>query len=170
MPIYARKKTGDYSTAPEGLWSAVCVDVVDLGIVKTSFGEKPQIKIVFQLEERDPKTDKRFLVSRRFTPSLHEKASLRQILSAWRGRQFTADEVVEFDVERLIGANAQVQVMHAIGDEGQVWANVAAVVPPLKNTVKLVAENYIREIDRPKEYGKHADGNKAADDSEWAPF
>ena len=33
MPIYAKQKSGDFVPAPEGLWPAVCVDVVDKGMV-----------------------------------------------------------------------------------------------------------------------------------------
>ena len=59
MPIYARKKETEFSPAPEGLWPAVCVDVVDLGIVQTPFGPQEKIQIRWQLEEKDPKTGRR---------------------------------------------------------------------------------------------------------------
>src|SRR5437762_9521613 len=80
MPIYARKKETEFSPAPEGLWPAVCVDVVDLGIVQTPFGPQEKIQIRWQLEEKDPKTGKRYLIVQKYTPSLHEKSKLRRVL------------------------------------------------------------------------------------------
>jgi len=165
MPIYARKPKGNYATAPEGLWPAVCVDVVDLGITKTPWGDAPQIKIVWQLEEKDPETDKRFVVQRRFTPSLGERSNLRKCLEAWRGRKFTKDEQEEFDIEKLLGANCQVQIIHNVKAEGETWANVQAIVPPAKNSTKLRAEDYTREIDRAKQYESHPDGKEPGDDA-----
>lgn len=170
MPIYVRKKEGDYSVAPEGLWDAVCVDVFDLGIVDTPWGAQVKIEITWQLSEVDPKTGKRFLIFQRYTPSLHEKSRLRPMLEAWRGRKFTKDEEREFDIEKLIGANCQLQVVHSIKDEGRVYANVQAVVPPARNGVKLHPDNYTRKIDREKQYENHANGNGHSHDDESTPF
>jgi hypothetical protein len=36
-----------YPPAPEGLHHGVCVDIVDLGIVETSFGPKPKWMLVW---------------------------------------------------------------------------------------------------------------------------
>lgn len=47
-----------------------------------------------------------FQVSRRFTASLHEKSALRAFLKAWRGRDFTPDELAAFDLKKLLGAPA----------------------------------------------------------------
>ncbi len=159
MPIYARKKESEYTVAPEGLWPAVCVDVFDLGLVDTQFGKQEKIEITWQLEERDPETKKRFLIFQRYTPSLHEKSRLRPMLEAWRGRKFTKDEEREFDIEKLLGANCQLQVIHHIKDEGKTYANVQAVVPPAKGTTKLRPEDYTRKIDREKQYEKSPNGN-----------
>src|ERR1700753_4211749 len=101
MPIYASKK-GDFDPAPEGLWPAVCCDVVDLGIVDWGFGPQVKIKICWQLEEEDPKTGERVFVSQTFTPSLHEKSKLRPILEAWRGKKFDKSELKQFDIEKLL--------------------------------------------------------------------
>ena len=165
MPIYARKPKSNYATAPEGLWPSVCVDVADLGLKETQWGPKPKIRITWQLEERDPESKKRFLVWREFTPSLGQKSHLLPILEAWRGRRFTKDELEEFDIENLLGANCQVQIIHNISDDGGIWANVQAVVPPAKGSVKLRAEDYTREIDRAKQYESHPDGKEPGDDA-----
>ena len=163
MPIYARKKEVEYDPAPEGLWPAVCVDVFDLGIQDYGFGPQEKIEITWQLEEKNAKTGKRFQVAQRYTPSLHEKSRLRPMLEAWRGRKFTKDEEREFDIEKLLGANCQLQIIHNVRDEGRTYANVQAVVPQAKGTTKLRPEEYIRRIDREKNFEAHPDGNANAD-------
>ncbi len=172
MPIYARKKESDYSTPPEGLWPAVCVDVFDLGLVQTPFGEQVKIEITWQLEERDTKTDKRYLISQRFTPSLHEKSKLRPLLESWRGRKFTKDEEKEFDIEKLLGACCQLQLVHNIKDEGRTYVNVQACVPYPRNTARISAEGYTRRIDREKHYENHPNGNgfDAKEEDFYVPF
>jgi hypothetical protein len=140
---------GDYTPAPEGLHQAVCIDVVDLGIKATQWGDKHKVQIRWALEERDPKTDRAFLVTSQYTMSLHKKAQLRQQLEAWRGRKFTEEELKGFDLEKLIGVNCQLQVVHNLGDEGSVFANVQAVVPLGKGMAKLpIPEGYVRVADR----------------------
>lgn len=145
MPIYAKKK--EYEVPPAGLHAAVCVDVVDLGIVQGNYGPQVKIKIVWQLAETNKK-GYRFLVSQRYTPSLHKKSKLRPILESWRGRPFSPEEEKLFDIESVLRANCQLSITHNITDES-VYANVSAVVPAARNAEKLVAENYTREIDRP---------------------
>lgn len=148
MPIYASKTIID--PVPEGLWPAVCCDVVDMGIVDWGFGPQVKIKICWQLEEINPKTGKRYLVSQAYTPSLHEKSKLRPILESWRGKKFTKDELKKFDIEKLIGACCQLSITHNIKDGGETYANVQAAVPPARNAGKIyVEDDYVRFKDRP---------------------
>ena len=55
---------------------------------------------------------KPFLISRRYSLSLHEKSSLRRDLESWRGRAFTQEELRGFDLEVLIGVGCLVSVVH----------------------------------------------------------
>ena len=147
MPIIARDNRKEFSPAPEGLHQAVCVDVVDLGMVTSQYGEKHKVRLVWQIEEVDER-GKRFLVMQQYTLSLNEKAVLRHHLEAWRGRKFTAEELEGFDLEKLIGVNAQLQIVHNLGAKGGVFANVQAVVPISKSMTKMRAEDYVRVQDR----------------------
>lgn len=130
-------------TAPAGLHQAVCVDVIDVGQKQTPWGEKPKIVVRWQLPAKDPDGN-RHLVQKWYTKSLHEKAALRGDLEAWRQREFTAQELKAFDVEKLIGANCQVLIVHKKGTDGKTWANVQAITPPSKGQ-KLGAVGYNRE-------------------------
>jgi hypothetical protein len=149
----------EFTPAPEGLHHAVAVDVVDLGLVQSQFGTKPMLKIVWQLDAENPTNGKRFMVSQRFTQSLHKKSKLRPMLEAWRGKKFTDDELKGFDPEVLVGANCQVQVVHNIGDEGTTYANVQAVVPAPRGAVKMRPENYVRIKDRVEDDEHNGNGH-----------
>ena len=147
MAIYAKAPESKYVLAPEGLHAAVCCDVVDHGQVDTPFGKKYQIEICWQLEEAID-TDRgriRPVVRQRYTNSLHEKAKLRGVLETWRGRKFTKDELGGFDLEKLLGASCQIQVIHNDSDDGQTFANVNAVIPLGKGMPKVTVDPaYVR--------------------------
>lgn len=154
MAIIARAPESKFAPAPEGLHQAVCVDVHDIGLQKTPWGEKHKVLLVWQIEQVNEDTGKRFDVRNFYTLSLSEKANLRRDLECWRGRKFTEDELAGFDLEKLLGANCQLQIVHNLGDEGKTYANVQAIVPfNAKLGPKLQAAEYVRMKDRAKQQG-----------------
>lgn len=173
MPIYATYEPKKYTVAPEGLFPAVCVDVVDMGMRRNKLSGKDQHKcrIAWQLEEKDPETGFRYVVSGFYTLSLNPKSTLSGILEAWRGKPFTDAERTKFDVEKLIGKPCQVQIVHRAGMEGQVFCNVQAVVPLGKGmTAPRADENYVRVKDRAPDtiasaFGYDATGKKVEDEN-----
>lgn len=151
MPIYASAGSGTkFQPAPAGTHAAVCCDVVDLGVVETTWqGEtkrKHMIRICWQIDEaRDD--GKPYLLMKRFTLSLHEKAALRHDLESWRGRAFTDAELAQFDVEAVIGKGCLINVVHR-DSKGDTFANVAAIMPLPKGMVAPVVRDYVRVVDR----------------------
>ena len=97
MPIMAKAPESNFNPAPEGLHSAVCADVVELGTEVNQFngGLQEKVRIVWQLDAMDPQTQRRYEASQKYTLSLHEKAKLTGHLEAWRGRKFTAEELTD---------------------------------------------------------------------------
>ena len=170
MAIFARAG-GDFTPAPAGTHAAVCVDVVDLGMVTSEFAgiKKTQhkIKIVWQIDEtRDD--GKPFDVSQRYTLSLHSKATLRRELESWRGRAFTEEELKEFDVETVIGAGAMLNVIHNFR-EGKTYANVTGVMRLMKGIATPTLRDYVRVCDRQKPSEMDYDDPNAYPDDE-VPF
>ena len=157
--------------APEGLHHAVCVDFIDLGEMETPWGKKPKCRIYWQVDALNPENNERFLVTNTYTASLNEKANLRHHLEAWRGRKFTEKELQGFDTEQLIGANCQIQVIHVPSkkDPGVKFANIQAIVPIGRNTVKIGPENYVRVKDRVGQNGEEA-AAPAEDAEDVVPF
>lgn len=151
--MIVRKSGGDFKPCPAGTHAAVCVDVVDLGMLPGFDGKvQHKIKIVWQVDElRDD--GKPFAVSKRYTPSLHEKASLRKDLEAWRNQQFTDEELDGWDLENIIGAPAMLQVVH-VTKNGKIFANIQAIMrlPKMMSAPRM--RDYVRVKDRPVETDK----------------
>jgi len=136
----------DRELIPEGLHSAVCYAVVDLGNqwkegssngqswakwteCITLLWEVPKFRDEFEGDDRP------MVASREFTLSLHKKANLRPFLQGWRGKSFSSEELAGFDISKLIGVSCQLQIIH---NEAGTWANVTAAMPATK---KLTPEN-----------------------------
>lgn len=169
MPIIAT--AGDsksFTPAPAGVHQAVCVDVIDKGILEVTYAGKTKkqhkISVAWQLDELR-EDGKRFLVYKRYTLSLNEKATLRKDLESWRGKPFTRDEEMGFDVEKLLGVNCMVNIQHNTKGEST-YANVVAIMPvpkALKSNV-LAAVDYIREQDRTETSGEPESGGEMLDE------
>lgn len=179
MPIIATASK-PYTLHPAGLAQCVCVDVVDLGMVEVpAYSDKEKaraprkahkINIIWQSEELDEQGEP-IQLRRRYTCSLDKKASLRRDLDSWRGRPFTEEELRGFDLERLLGANCFINVIHE-QREDKTFANVASISPLRKGVVQIAAKNYVRVKDRPVEGQPHADdpGPTAPEDDDVVPF
>jgi len=166
MAIIAKAGGGNFIPAPAGTHSSVCVDVVDLGILEVNFGKEHKkqhkIRVVWQIEEVMG-DNKPYIVQKRYTLSLHEKASLRKDLESWRGRAFTPEELEGFDVETVIGAPCLLNVIHAVKD-GSTYANITSIMRLPKSMQAIKQRDYIRVIDRAPEDQTVQDGSEP-----WMP-
>ena len=157
---------GDFKRVPPGAYIGRCFSLVDLGTQLSvgQFGEKMQhkIKLGWELfgEEEDgtPLTimvdgkEMPLTISKSYTVSLHEKASLRKDLAAWRGKDFTEDQAKAFDVAILLGTFCMVNVTQS-ENNGKVYSNVAGLTPipgALRNSKPApVHANVMFDLDAP---------------------
>ena len=166
MPIIAKVGEG-FVLCPAGTHDAVSVDVEDLGMVETEYaGEKKKqhkVRIIWQVDELQD-NGKAHQAAKRYTLSLHEKASLRKDLESWRGRPFTASELEGFDLENLIGAGAFLNVIHE-SKNGKTYDNIASIMRLPKNTKAPDIVSYTRVCNRkPQE-----ESVTTVDNETWAP-
>lgn len=123
-----------YELAPAGNHLGVCWQVVDLGTQTTSYEgtEKlvRKVMIGWELPEETMGDGKPFVVSKRYTFSVHEKATFRKHLESWRGKKFTEEDFGEegFDIRNLIGKACFVNVVHSQGTD-RVYANIESIAP-----------------------------------------
>lgn len=124
--------TRTFEPVPEGLHNAVLVDVVDLGEVTTRFGTRPMVRFVWETEQRRDDGSP-FLVFKRYTHSLHEKANLFKDLRSWKIVDLQPAAIENgIDSDSMLGASCQLLVQHSEND-GKTYANVMAVAPAQKH-------------------------------------
>ena len=139
MLIARATQTSTFKPVPPGSHLARCYRIIDLGTQKTIFnGESKFIKkVMFQFEvhsEDDDgplKTDKGepMSISKNYTLSLSDKAVLRADLEAWRGREFTREELQGFELKNVLGAWCLITVTRATGNDGREYTNITGVSP-----------------------------------------
>ena len=113
MSLIARaSEGGTFTPVPPGMHLARCYRVVDLGTQKSEYlgqvKNLPKIMIQFEVHSEDdngnalvtPKGEP-MTISKNFTLSLAEKATLRKDLVSWRGREFTNDELNGFELKNI---------------------------------------------------------------------
>jgi hypothetical protein len=151
MPIIAKKEKSNFQPCPEGLFPAICCDVVDKGMQETQWGSKHKIQLRWLVAAKPQRDDKKpHMISKSYTLSLHEKANLRLMLEVWRGRKFTEQETEGFDIEQLIGAPCQIQVaQEASRQSGDVYAFPQVVLKAVKGAPLVPIGDYVRECNRP---------------------
>jgi hypothetical protein len=131
------ESSGDFETAPEGTHVARCLSIVDMGMQVSTFTDpktgKPKppqhkVRLAFELCYERDQQDRPFVVSKQYTVSMHEKASLRKDLESWRGKSFSKEELEAFDLANLVGKSCMVTVKHASSADGtRTYANIAAI-------------------------------------------
>jgi hypothetical protein len=136
-------KTGGSSSnfipVPTGMHLARCYRIIDLGTQESTYmGNVKQLhKAMFQFEvhsedaqgnptvtsKGDPMT-----VSKNFTVTLADKASLRKDLQTWRGKDFTKEELDGFELKNVLGQWAMLSVVET-QNNGNTYTNIATINP-----------------------------------------
>jgi hypothetical protein len=149
MPIYATRNEGSkFEQTPEGLWPGVCCDVVDLGMQPTQWGEKHKVQFRWLLDARPKRADQKpYMITKRYTLSLHEKSNLYQMLSVWLGKATVAGP--RFDLESLVGRQCQIQVAQETGNDGETYSFPQVIMKPATKRIVPVPDDYVRVQDRP---------------------
>jgi hypothetical protein len=130
MAIILKEKVGQQVSA--GTHIAVCHRIALIGTQPdTGFGEREKLVIFWEIPgetiEFDGKTMPMGLskiYSLGTSGGMNKKSALRQDLAAWRGRDFTKDELEGFTLNAILGKACQVTVEH--NEEGR--AKVSRVV------------------------------------------
>jgi hypothetical protein len=129
---------GNFEPAPAGTHIGICYRVIDLGTQETTYnGEKKsarRVLISWELPNEKMADGKPFTISNTYTWSMHEKATLRKHLEAWRGQAFTDADFrgpTAFDVRNILGKACTLVVVHAQKGD-RTYANVTSVGKAMK--------------------------------------
>lgn len=146
MAIYAENKGGgDYAPMESGVYVARCVQLIQIGTITENINgeEKTQHKVRFGFEFplekkvfREENGEQPYFLSKEYSLSMHEKASLRKDLENWRSKKFTEEEAKRFDVTNLIGVPCTINVVHKVGkSNGKTYAEIGSISPLMKGTL-----------------------------------
>ena len=107
-----------------GIYAGTCYQIVDMGtrdeVYNGETSKKTQVIITFEVTEAlEPNNNevqmqdgRPFAVSGTYTASLFEQAKLHQHLVSWRGKAFIEEELQGFDMSKLLGCTARIEVAH----------------------------------------------------------
>ena len=134
--VLQSKVGGDFKPHPEGIHPALCVDLIDLGLVESEWqGQRRlvnKVRLVFETEQRG-EDGRNCIITKTFTASLHPKAKLSDFVGKWRGRPVVPGESI--DLSKLIGANCTLVISHQQNLVGRTYASIDAVSKPTKRLV-----------------------------------
>lgn len=156
MSLTASGNSGSsFEPIPAGTYAAVCYMLVDLGMQETEYkGTKKtsqKCQIGWEIPELTMQTDGEDVprvISKRYTVSLNERAALRQDLAAWRGRDFTEEELAGFDLRNVVGAPCLIQINHQ-DVNGKTYSNIQSIMamPRGMEKPKPTGKKIIYDID-----------------------
>ena len=150
--IITQPKKKEYELAPEGMISAVCVDVIDvgkaMGLEADEYGRylvpsknktykaKARCKFVFELKDKmedgRPFTQYIDMPASLYKPQPGQSgqtAKMRDYLDNW-GIELPAEMPAEFDLkDLLLGKQATLRIKHEPDAQGRVWANISSINP-----------------------------------------
>ncbi len=113
----------------------ICYMCVDLGTSLSEFDGKMKRQVLLGFElpdfEESSKVDGRDVTYRRTinkfaTLSMNEKATLRKMLEAWRGKVFTDEEIKSYDLFSVVGQTALINIVHKMSN-GQPKADIGSI-------------------------------------------
>jgi hypothetical protein len=130
MGLIAKNEVGEKGVIPAGTHVARCYGIIDLG---TQYSEKfgrwaNKIMVQFELPADLTDDGRPSIISKKYTLSLNDKASLRKDLESWLGRAVTTNEERDgFALGSMLGAVCLLSILHSENAE-KTYAYVAGVM------------------------------------------
>jgi len=140
LTVKASGSASAFKPVPPGMHLARCYRIIDLGTQRVVWQgtEKQQPKVMIQFEVHSEDADGAPLVtdsgepmsiSKNFTASLGENATLRADLENWRSKAFTREELEGFQLRNVLGAWAMLSVVTDVGNDGNQYTNIKSINP-----------------------------------------
>jgi hypothetical protein len=159
MPIYATKpESTEFAKVEPGTYMARCFSMIEIGHIDTEFNGKKKhdhkVMLTWELPEelavfKEGNPPEPYVVSKTYTLSMYEKATLRKDLESWRGQGFTELEAAKFDIMKLLGVPCLLTITHKPkhSDPTQMFVEVSSIAklmkgqecPPQINPTKVLS-------------------------------
>lgn len=150
---------GDYESLQPGRYKATCYKIIDAGTRMESYqgGAERKRTLVYlyweashiQMGEDGEEfwddiamSDGRpFSISKKYTASLNDNATLHLDLKSWRGKPFSADDLKAFDIANLLGKTCELEVIGYQKPDGSDGVAVEGVYKPDGGVKSVKTEN-----------------------------
>lgn len=134
MSLMVSEKSNSNKIPPlaDGTYPAVCYLLADIGMQYNARFERKNRQVVLGWEivgetvTIDGKEKPRTFYNT-YTASLDAKSKLRATLKAWRGRDFTPDELKQFDLRNICGVPCFLTLTTTVKDDGTQYSSLAGV-------------------------------------------
>ena len=147
MGLMAKQSGVQYEPIPEGMHKAICYGVIDIGTQHNPMYDNHTHKVIIIFEMPDARIniegeDKPRAISKEYTLSLHAKSVLRKDMESWRGKKFKDEELEGYDLKKLLGIPANLQVMHQKSKKsGNLYHTIETIIPVDGKVTKVKTEN-----------------------------
>jgi len=140
MGLVAKAEEGSsFIPVPPGMHLARCYRIVDLGTQESTYmgnvKHVPRVLFQFEVHSEDSQgqplvtsNGEPMTVSKTFTLSLAEKATLRRDLETWRGKPFSKEELRGFELKNVLGQWGMITVAENESN-GKTYTNIANINP-----------------------------------------
>ncbi len=128
-----------------GKHNAVCIGIIDMGTQKTPYGSLKKVALLWEVSVND----QRKVISREYTKSFGQSASLRLHLESWRGRPFTKEELANFKLCKILGAPCEIEIRKS---NGQKYVEKVYRLPKTEEVPKSNTEYIVFNFDDEKTY------------------
>jgi hypothetical protein len=175
MGITASSESGDFEKfmfEPKR-YDAVCFQVVDLGTHTNEWqGKKTRARkcligfeVPSEMMEIEGKDGTMLsmprVLSRQLTISLSEKSNMLPLLVSWRGRDFTPEEEVAFDISKLMGCTCELQIINKNSKKtGKPYNFIQNILSPRDGVKKVTPQT-------PELYFSFEDNTDVPDMPDW---
>ena len=148
MGLTISDKGGDYESLDAGRYKAICFKIIDAGTRLESFkGGKPKPRTLVWLywevthvqmgddgeefwDEVRMEDGRRFSISKKYTASMNDGATLYKELKSWRGKAFTDEDLAGFDITKLLGKTCEFEVVTYQKNDGGTGTAVDGIYKP----------------------------------------
>ena len=134
--VTAKHEGKSFTPHPGGQFTAVCVDVIDMGEKMEAYPGSPdklvqKVYLVFRTGELNPELGEPIDIAREFSVSMGEKSNLRKFLQQWRGKSYTEDEARQgVPLHKLDKRPALISVeQKTSAASGRIYANIISAAP-----------------------------------------
>jgi hypothetical protein len=158
--IKATNKGGsNYEPIAAGTYAARCYQMIHIGTTEENIlGQMKKlnkVRITWELPTelkvfKEENGEQPHVISKEFTLSMNEKATLRKFLEGWRGKAFTEKEAESFDITVLLGKPCMLSIIHKQAKNGNTYAEISSVssVPKGMNVPEQI--NPLKELNYDK--------------------